>query len=42
MANNQVATTATQEMLNINAQIAEIQDKMDNKRLEREASAMFK
>lgn len=42
MANNQVATTATQEMLNINAQIAEIQEKMDKKALEREASAMFK
>ena len=42
MANNQVATTATQEMLNLNAQIAEIKDKLDPSRLEREANAMFK
>lgn len=40
MANNQVATTATQEMLNINAQIAEYEEKMNN--LEREARKSFK
>jgi predicted transcriptional regulator len=40
MANNQVATTATQEMLNINAQIAEYEEKMNN--LEREANSVFK
>lgn len=40
MANNQVATTATQEMLNINAQIAEYEEKLNN--LERDTRAMFK
>lgn len=40
MANNQVATTATQEMLNINAQIAEYEEKLDN--LQREANSVFK
>ena len=40
MANNQVATTATQEMLNINKQIAEYKEKLNN--LEKEANAAFK
>jgi hypothetical protein len=40
MANNQVATTATQEMLNINKQIAEYEEKLNN--LEKEANAAFK
>ena len=40
MANNQVATTATQEMLNINKQIAEYEEKMNN--LRNEANAAFK
>lgn len=40
MSNNQVATTATQEMLNINKQIAEYNEKLNN--LESEARAAFK
>lgn len=40
MANNQVATTATQEMLNINKQIADYEDKLNN--LQKEANAAFK
>lgn len=40
MSNNQVATTATQEMLNINKQIAEYNEKLNN--LEKEARAAFK
>jgi hypothetical protein len=40
MASNQTATTATQEMLNINKDIAEIQEKMN--KLPQEASKAFK
>ena len=40
MSSNQVATTATQEMLNINAQIADYEEKLNN--LEKEANAAFK
>ena len=40
LANSQVANTATQEMLNLNAQMAEIQEKMDN--LPNEAKKAFK
>ena len=40
LANSPVASSATQEMLNINAQIAEIQEKMDN--LPKEARKQFK
>lgn len=40
LANSQVANSATQEMLNINAQIAEIQEKMNN--LPNEARKQFK
>lgn len=40
MASNQVANSATQEMLNINKDIAEWQKKIDN--LAQEAKAAFK
>lgn len=40
MANNWVATTATQEMLNLNAQMADIQEKMAN--VKKEAQKAFK
>lgn len=40
LANSQVANSATQEMLNINSQIAEIQEKMNN--LPNEARKQFK
>lgn len=40
LANSQVANSATQEMLNINAQIAEIQEKMND--LPNEARKQFK
>jgi len=40
MANNQVATTATQEILNIDKQIAEYEEKLNN--LEKEANAAFR
>lgn len=40
MAENQVANTATQEMLNIQAQIAEYEEKMNN--LQNEANSVFK
>lgn len=40
MANNGVATTATQEMLNLNAQMADIQEKMAN--VKKEAQKAFK
>lgn len=40
MSNNQVATTATQEMLNLNSKIAEYEDKLNN--LDREANKVFK
>ena len=40
MANNWTATTATQEMLNINSQLADLQYKLDN--VQKEAQASFK
>ena len=40
MANNWVATTATQEMLNLNAQMADIQEKMAN--VKKDAQKAFK
>lgn len=40
MSNNWVATTATQEMLNLNAQMADIQEKMAN--VKKEAQKAFK
>lgn len=40
MSNNQVASTATQEMLNMNAQIAEYEEKINN--LQSEARKAFK
>lgn len=40
MTNNWVATTATQEMLNLNAQMADIQEKMAN--VKKEAQKAFK
>jgi hypothetical protein len=40
MASNQVANSATQEMLNINKDLAELQDRLDN--VQNEAKSAFK